>query len=173
MLRRAAWPAFQGEHYTLGLYLSPFYSPELFGHSPHSWFGPKPHSWPGQLPWSPAFFILWAPAGIRLTCYYYRGAYFKAFWADPPSCTVGEPRKSFRGEFPLPLVMQSIHRYFLYLALLFIVILAGDAWKALWFEDPADSPGIRVQSRSKDDNLRGDLRDRASPLTENAIRSRL
>ena len=37
----ATWAAFQGDHYTYGPYLSPFYSPELFGSSPHSWFGPK------------------------------------------------------------------------------------------------------------------------------------
>ena len=36
----ATWAAFQGDHYTYGPYLSPFYSPELFGSSPHSWFGP-------------------------------------------------------------------------------------------------------------------------------------
>jgi hypothetical protein len=33
--------------------------------------------------------------------------------------------------------MQNVHRYFLYLALIFIVILATDAWKAMWFPDPA------------------------------------
>ena len=38
----ATWAAFQGEHYAFGPYLSPFYSPELFGDSPHAWFGPKP-----------------------------------------------------------------------------------------------------------------------------------
>ncbi len=27
----ATWAAFQGEHYTFGPYLSPFYSPEIFG----------------------------------------------------------------------------------------------------------------------------------------------
>ena len=27
----ATWAAFQGEHYTSGPYLSPFYSPEIFG----------------------------------------------------------------------------------------------------------------------------------------------
>ena len=42
----ATWAAFQGDHYTYGPYLSPFYSPELFGDSPHAWFGPKPASWP-------------------------------------------------------------------------------------------------------------------------------
>ena len=68
--------------------------------------------------------ILWAPGGFRLTCYYYRGAYYKAFWADPPACTVGEPRKTYLGERSFPLIMQNVHRYFLYLALLFILVLA-------------------------------------------------
>jgi len=130
----ATWAAFQGDHYTSGPYLSPFYSPEVFGDSAHSWFGPKPGWWPGWLPFSPALLILWAPGGFRLTCYYYRGAYYKAFWLDPPSCTVGEPRKSYCGEASLPLILQNVHRYFLYLALIFIVILAHDAWKAMWFD---------------------------------------
>src|SRR5258707_11365018 len=131
------WAALQNQHYVWGPYVSPFYSPELFGASPHAWFGPQPGWWPAWLPFSPALFILWAPAGFRLTCYYYRGAYYKAFWADPPSCTVGEPRKSYRGERSFPLVLQNVHRYFLYLALVFLVFLAHDVWKALWFADPA------------------------------------
>ena len=136
-----------GKNYFFGNYVSPFYSPELFGDSPHSWFGPKPGWWPHWLLFSPALFILWAPGGFRLTCYYYRGAYYKAFWADPPACTVGEPRKSYWGERSFPLIMQNVHRYFLYLALLFILILAYDVWKALWFVDPAtgkNSFGIGV-----------------------------
>src|SRR5437667_5707609 len=130
----ATWAAFQGEHYFYGPYISPFYSPALFGNSPHSWFGPKPGWWPGWLPFSAALIILWAPGGFRLTCYYYRGAYYKAFWADPPACTVGEPRKKYLGEKSFPLIMQNIHRYFLYIALVFIVLLAHDVWKALWFD---------------------------------------
>ncbi len=133
----STWAAFQGEHYHWGPYLSPFYSPELFGESPHAWFGPKPDWWAAWLPWSPAFLILWAPGGFRLTCYYYRGAYYKAFWADPPSCTVGEPRSRYRGERSFPLIIQNVHRYFLYLAIPFLVILSYDVWKALWWEDPA------------------------------------
>ena len=35
----ATWAAFQNAHYTYGPYLSPFYSPEIFGDSPHAWFG--------------------------------------------------------------------------------------------------------------------------------------
>ena len=95
--------------------------------APHAWFGPKPGWWPGALPFSAALLILWAPGGFRFTCYYYRGAYYKAFWADPPGCTVGEPRKSYWGERSFPLILQNIHRYFLYLGLLFIVILTYDA----------------------------------------------
>ena len=117
----ATWAAFQGNHFEYGPYLSPFYSPLLFGDSHHAWFGPKPGWWPGALPFSAALLILWAPGGFRFTCYYYRGAYYKAFWADPPSCTVGEPRKTYLGERSFPLVLQNIHRYFLYLGLIFIV----------------------------------------------------
>jgi len=133
----ATWAAFQGDHYAVGPYLSPFYSPELFGDSPHSWFGPKPGWWPNILPFSPALLILWAPGGMRFTCYYYRGAYYKAFWADPPACAVSEPRKSYWGENSFPLVMQNLHRYFLYLAIVFVIVLAYDAYKALWFTNPS------------------------------------
>src|SRR6476619_326263 len=133
----ATWAAFQNAHYTWGPYLSPFYAPELFGDSPHAWFGGKPGWWPNLLPFSPALLILWAPGGFRFTCYYYRGTYYKAFWADPPGCAVGEPRKTYRGERKLPLVIQNVHRYFLYFAVIFLFILASDAWKGLWFADAA------------------------------------
>jgi hypothetical protein len=135
----STWAALQGAHYWYSQngaqYLSPFYSPELFGDSPHALFGPKPAWWPGFLPFSPAMLILWAPVGFRFTCYYYRGAYYKAFWADPVTCAVGEPRSSYRGEHGFPLILQNVHRYFLYVALVFIVILSHDVWKALWFID--------------------------------------
>jgi hypothetical protein len=132
-----AWAGLQGDHYTYGPYLSPFYSPELFGDSPHAWFGPKPSWWPAAVHYSPVYWILVFPLGFRLTCYYYRGAYYKAFWADPPSCTVGEPRKSYWGEKSFPLILQNVHRYFLYAALVFVVILSYDVWEALWFPDPS------------------------------------
>ena len=91
----ANWAALQNKYYTFGPYISPFYSPEIFGDSPHAWFGPKPSWYPSFLPFSPALFILWIPGLFRFTCYYYRGAYYKSFWADPPACAVGEPRKSY------------------------------------------------------------------------------
>src|SRR5688500_8005372 len=132
----STWAAFQGGHYRSGSLLSPFYSPVIWVDAEHSWFGGKPDWWPGLIPWSAAFFILCAPGGFRLTCYYYRGAYYKAFWADPPSCAVGEPRKSYRGESSFPLIVQNVHRYFLYIAVVFLFLLAWDVWKALWFTDP-------------------------------------
>jgi hypothetical protein len=70
----ATWAALQGERYTFGPYLSPFYFPELFGDSPHRWFGPQPAWWPLWLPFSPALLILPIPGRFRVPCYYYRGA---------------------------------------------------------------------------------------------------
>jgi len=133
----STWAAFQNAYYTYGPYLSPFYSPEIFGSSPHAWFGPKPAAWPGWLPFSPALLILPIPGLFRFTCYYYRGAYYKAFWADPISCTVGEPRKSYWGENSFPLILQNFHRYALFLALAVLALLYKDVWDALWFTDPA------------------------------------
>lgn len=135
----STWAALQGQHYAWGPYLSPMYSPLIWdaagqAASGHSWFGPWPDWMPAVmlgLPLTPAFLILWAPGGFRFTCYYYRGAYYKAFWADPISCSVGEPRKSYWGERIFPLILQNIHRYFLYFAILFIGILTYDAIVAM------------------------------------------
>src|SRR5205085_9860087 len=126
-----------GSHYWVPgtNYLSPFYSPEIFGNSPHSLLGAKPSWIPAWLPFSPAFLILWAPGGFRFTCYYYRGAYYKAMWADPPACAVSEPRKKYTGENGLPLILQNVHRYFMYAAVVFLAFLWHDVYKAFWFED--------------------------------------
>ncbi|TWT45452.1 hypothetical protein RAS1_18770 [Phycisphaerae bacterium RAS1] len=141
----STWAAFQGSHYHYAgngaHYLSPFYSPLLFDtpgvNSGHAILGQRPTWWPTWLAVSPALLILWAPGGFRFTCYYYRGAYYKAFWMDPPSCAVGEPRGTYWGENSFPLILQNLHRYFLYLAILFIVILITDVYHALWFTDAA------------------------------------
>ena len=118
-LSYATWAAFQNAHYQIGPYLSPFYSPYI---AVPSWM-------PSWVPVTPALLILPFPAGFRLTCYYYRGAYYKAFWADPPACAVGEPRHSYRGEQKLPLVVQNIHRYFLYAAIFFLFFLGHDVYQ--------------------------------------------
>lgn len=121
---------FQNAHFQLGhgtdvlpehsYLLSPMYSPLLVV--------------PSWLPawFSPAMFILWMPGGFRLTCYYYRKAYYRAFFLDPMACSVGEPRNEYQGETRL-LLFQNLHRYFLYIALVFLVILAYDAVESmLW-----------------------------------------
>jgi hypothetical protein len=108
--------------------LSPFYSPLLVFPRLPAWL-------------SPAFLILWAPGGFRLTCYYYRKAYYRAYFLDPPACAVGEARQRYQGETRL-FLFQNIHRYFLYFALVFLVILAIDVVHAcLW---PTGSGGLTL-----------------------------
>ena len=51
--------------------------------------------------------ILWVPGGFRVTCYYYRKAYYRAFFLDPPACAVGEaaarlPRRNAAVSVPEP-----------------------------------------------------------------------
>jgi hypothetical protein len=143
----STWAAFQGCNYFIGgidqpgvqRLLSPFYSPVIWDprgiHSGHAWLGELPTWWPAWMVFSPALLILPFPGGFRFTCYYYRGAYYKAFWGDPVSCAVGEPGfrgKNYRGEQKFPLIMQNIHRYFLYVAIVFIGLLAWDGYASLW-----------------------------------------
>ncbi|MBN8596478.1 MAG: succinate dehydrogenase [Planctomycetes bacterium] len=147
----STWAAFQGKNFSYdgggAHFLSPFYSPLLWDppgmHTGHAWFGEAPSwllsIWPSFIVFSPALLILWAPGGFRFTCYYYRGAYYKAFWADPMNCSVGEPgfrQERYRGEKKLPLIFQNVHRYFLYLALIFLVLLAYDAVMSYVFTNP-------------------------------------
>src|SRR6267143_1740633 len=85
--------AFEGKFYSWGPYLSPFYSPLI---------DPDKHWWH----FSPALLILAGPLGFRATCYYYRKAYYRAFFLDPPACAVGEPaRRNYRGETAFPVVL--------------------------------------------------------------------
>ncbi|HEX8837434.1 MAG TPA: hypothetical protein VF748_10895 [Candidatus Acidoferrum sp.] len=113
--------AFEGRFYEWGPYLSPFYSPLI---------DPAHHWWP----FSPALLILAGPLGFRVTCYYYRKAYYRAFFLDPPACTVSESRKSYRGETAFPFILQNVHRYFFYLAVIFLAFLCRDAIRAFFFD---------------------------------------
>ena len=115
----ATWAAFQGDHYRFGNYLSPFYSPLL-----------KPRWWP----LSPALLVLGAPLGFRGTCYYYRKAYYRAFFADPAACAVGEPRRGYRGETSFPWVLQNLHRYLIYLAIPILFFLWWDVVNGFIFD---------------------------------------
>src|SRR5258706_3244465 len=125
----ATWRTFENNFYEFGPYLSPFYSPLI-----------KPKWWP----LSPAILILWAPLGFRATCYYYRKAYYRAFFLDPPACAVGEfSEHRYCGENAFPLKVQNIHRYFLYIAIVVLAFLWHDAYKGFWF---CGHFGIRIGS---------------------------
>src|SRR2546427_6192994 len=116
--------AFEGKFYEWGPYLSPFYSPLID---------------PGHRWWklSPALLILVGPLGFRATCYYYRKAYYRAFFLDPPACAVSESgKRSYKGETSFPFILQNIHRYFLYLAILFLLFLWHVSEKDFFFSGP-------------------------------------
>jgi hypothetical protein len=116
----ATWRAFEGAYYWAAPYLSPFYSPLIDVH--HRYW-----------PYSPALLILGGPLGFRATCYYYRKAYYRAFFLDPPACAVPERRRSYSGETRFPFILQNVHRYFMYIALIFLAFLWHDAIVAFSF----------------------------------------
>ena len=123
-------------------YISPTVAPPVFtpaagypGAVPveHAWFGAFPAWWPPFLPQSPAFFLPGLAIAFRLTCYYYRGAYYKAFGLRPPSCAVGGGSRSYRGERAL-LLFQNLHRYTLYGAIVLLVFLWSEGFSAFFLE---------------------------------------
>jgi len=113
----ANWAALQGVNYEVphaggGGLLSPFYSPLII------------------IPWwhySPALLILVFPILFRATCYYYRKAYYRSYFLDPPACAVGELRgHGYRGETAFPFVLQNLHRYLFYATFVYLFFLWWD-----------------------------------------------
>jgi len=76
---------------------------------------------------------LWAPLGFRATCYYYRKAYYRAFFWAPPACAVRDLPKAYAGETRFPFLFQNVHRYFFYLAVIVVLFLWWDALLAFRF----------------------------------------
>ena len=128
----ATFRAFQGENYYFHPYISPFYSPCL-AVSCESEGAPTVPLVGEWYMLSPALLILIFPLGFRMTCYYYRKAYYRAFWLSPPACAVAEPHRKYSGETRFPLILQNSHRWWLYAASVFNVILTYDA--ILAFQD--------------------------------------
>jgi hypothetical protein len=127
----ATWAALVNADYYAYPYLSPFYSPCLAANCEHA-------TWDVVGEWwnlSPALLILPIPLGFRLTCYYYRKAYYRAFFWSPPACAVKDAPTRYTGEARFPLILQNVHRYFFYLILPFPIILLWDGLRAFDFPD--------------------------------------
>ncbi len=123
------WAALQNTHYYAAPYLSPFYSPCIAANCVHPTL-PIVGAW-----WniSPAFLILWIPLGFRATCYYYRKAYYRAFFWSPPACAMPDAPTSYRGETRFPFVLQNFHRYFFWLSIVILAFLWWDVLMAFRF----------------------------------------
>jgi hypothetical protein len=126
------WTPLLGTGYEVDGYLSPLFSPLIA---------------PGWLPpfISPGALILWIPLGFRATCYYYRKAYYRFYFADPPGCAVGEPtiHRRYAMETRFPFILQNLHRIFLYLAFIPLFFLWVDAIGSLI---PASGPRLGLGS---------------------------
>ncbi|HEV2345935.1 MAG TPA: hypothetical protein VGS97_17685 [Actinocrinis sp.] len=123
----ATFRAFQNNHYFASPYISPFYSPCISDNCVPMPGAGEVHVVGSWWSWSPALLVLIVPLGFRMTCYYYRKAYYRAFWQSPPACAVAEPHGKYSGETRFPLILQNSHRYFFVLAGLFNIILTWDA----------------------------------------------
>ena len=125
-------------------YLTPFYSPCVSGECvPGS--AALGHWIPAIPPIIPyAFVSLVFVLGFRLTCYYYRGAYYRAFWRSPSACAVREPHAQYSGETRFPLIGQNLHRYFFYMANVIAILLTYDVVQA--FRGPNGDFGIGLGS---------------------------
>ncbi|MBV9647846.1 MAG: succinate dehydrogenase [Candidatus Eremiobacteraeota bacterium] len=116
----STWAALVGNNFAFGPYQSPFYSPYF-----------KPPWWP----LSASIFVLWIPLGFRLSCYYYRKAYYRAYFLSPPACAVSEPKHEYTGETGVLLRwLPVVHRWFLYLSILILIWLWVDAIRAFDFD---------------------------------------
>lgn len=117
------WYYAEGPGYS---YLTPFYSPcvnngcvEQAAH-----FGRFVPDWP-LIPY--ALISLPFLLVFRLTCYYYRRAYYRSYWLSPPACAVPDGHKTYTGETRFPLIFQNVHRYTFYAAVLISLINTYDA----------------------------------------------
>jgi hypothetical protein len=131
----STWAGLQNGYYFADPYLSPFYSPCISKSCLHASFGYglPDYRFPIIGVLSPAFLILWGPGFFRLSCYYYRKAYYRSFWVAPAACAVRDVKAGYTGETRFPLILQNFHRYTWYVAVFFIVMLTWDAILAFRF----------------------------------------
>ena len=114
-------------HYDDHRVTSPIFSPDII------------HLWSLEVPaWAnSAMLILWIPFGFRGTCYYMRRVYYRTFFASPSACWVDEPeinkKLGYKGEKRV-FILNNLHRYFLYAAMIIIAIKWWDVTHTLTFE---------------------------------------
>ena len=124
----------QSDYFKIGKgfhYLTPFYSPCVSNgcNAQVAEFGRFLPDW-RIIPYaalSLPFLLL-----FRLTCYYYRKAYYRSFWASPPACAVPDGHKTYTGETRYPLLFQNLHRYAFYLAFIISLINTWDLIRSFW-----------------------------------------
>ncbi len=98
-----------------------------------------------HLPFTYAGLVVWVPLGFRLSCYYYRKAYYRALFLAPPACAVAGPRdRRYRGEAAFPFVLLNVHRYFFWLATIVLGFLWYDAVRAFLFRGADGSLHVGV-----------------------------
>ena len=118
-----------GANYYYDPYLSPLYSPCISANCVHPSLPIVGTYW--NL--SPAILIVAFPLAFRVTCYYYRRSYYRAFFWSPPACAVPDARSSYSGETRFPFLIQNLHRYALIFATALLIFLWRDAFDAFNF----------------------------------------
>ncbi|HEU5416787.1 MAG TPA: hypothetical protein VFV41_03770 [Streptosporangiaceae bacterium] len=144
------WVAYATVHVFIGRwyyvpefhYLTPFYSPCVSGECVpgSSTLGTWIPAVPPIIPY--AFVSLPFVLGFRLSCYYYRKAYYRSFWRAPAACAVREPHATYSGETRFPLIMQNLHRYFFYVVLLISILNTYDLVEAFHGKDGGVGIGL-------------------------------
>jgi hypothetical protein len=106
-------------HFEIGPYITPVFEPKFFG-AKDNWLI------------SPGMIVLLGPVPFRATCYYYRRAYYRSYLMSPPACAVGDVGKTYKGESIFPFILQNLHRFTMYVALIFVPILWFGALHGFW-----------------------------------------
>jgi len=107
--------------FEVGPYLSPVFEPKLF--SPND-----------SIFITPALVVLVGPIPFRATCYYYRRAYYRSWFLSPPACAVGDAGAKYRGESVIPFWFNNLHRFAMYVALIFVPILWWGALRSFYHD---------------------------------------
>ncbi|MGH3376501.1 MAG: hypothetical protein ACRDP6_17355 [Actinoallomurus sp.] len=129
--------------------LTPFYSPCVSKGCPAD-AATIGRFLPEHLPFFFPYALISLPflLGFRLTCYYYRKTYYRAFWLTPAACAVPDKspaRKApgaYSGETRIPLILQNTHRYFWVFAMILSIVNTWDAIEAFHGKDGGFGIGL-------------------------------